>query len=58
LHDEFKRRIKTRTVRPSAETAARLFGALLACGQITMHKVDGWRRLTDKPSDQTIDPAA
>jgi transposase-like protein len=58
LHEEFKRRIKTQTVLPSAETAAMLFGALRASGQITMHKVDGWRRLTDKPSDQTIDPAA
>jgi len=58
LHEEFKRRIKTQTVLPSAETAAMLFWALLASGQITMRKVDGWRSLTDKPSDQTIDLAA
>ena len=45
LHEEFKRRIKTQTVLPSAETAAMLFWALLASGQITMRKVDGlWRR--------------
>jgi hypothetical protein len=43
LHEEFKRRIKTQTVLPSAETAAMLFWALLAAGQITMRKVDGWR---------------
>ena len=36
LHEEFKRRIKTQTVLPSAETAAMLFWALLASGQITM----------------------
>jgi transposase-like protein len=58
LHEEFKRRIKTQTVLPSAETAAMLFWALLASGQITMRKVDGWRSLNEKPSDQTIDLAA
>jgi transposase-like protein len=45
LHEEFKRRIKTQTVLPSAETAAMLFWALLASGQITMRKVDGWQTL-------------
>jgi putative transposase len=35
LHEEFKRRIKTQTVLPSADTAAMLFWALLASGQIT-----------------------
>ena len=45
LHEEFKRRIKTQTVLPSAETAAMLFWALLASGQITMRRVDGWQTL-------------
>ncbi len=58
LHEEFKRRIKTQTVLPSAETAAMLFWALLASGQITMRKVDGWQSLEEKPSDQIIDLAA
>ena len=58
LHEEFKRRIKTQTVLPSAETAAMLFWALLASGQITMRKVDGWESLSEKPSDQIIDLAA
>ena len=58
LHEEFKRRIKTQTVLPSAETAAMLFWALLVSGQITMRKVDGWRSLAEKPSDQIIDLAA
>lgn len=58
LHEEFKRRIKTQTVLPSAETAAMLFWALLASGQITMRKVDGWKTLADAPSDHPIDLAA
>jgi putative transposase len=58
LHEEFKRRIKTQTVLPSAETAAMLFWALLASGQITMRKIDGWESLTEKPCDQSIDLAA
>jgi len=58
LHEEFKRRIKTQTVLPSAETAAMLFWALLASGQITMRKVDGWPTLAEKPADQPIDLAA
>ena len=57
LHEEFKRRIKTQTVLPSAETAAMLFWALLASGpaanalrfrEITMHKVNGWQTLGEK----------
>ena len=58
LHEEFKRRIKTQTVLPSAETAAMLFWALLASGQINMRKVDGWQTLAIKPIDQPIDLAA
>ncbi len=58
LHEEFKRRIKTQTLLPSAETAAMLFWALLASGQITMRKVDGWQSLAEKPCDQIIDLAA
>jgi putative transposase len=50
LHEEFKRRIKTQTVLPSAETAAMLFWALLASGQITMRKVDGWQTLAERPA--------
>ena len=56
LHEEFKRRIKTQTVLPSAETAAMLFWALLASGQIVLRKVDGWQTLPvamAKPVDLT-----
>ena len=57
LHEEFKRRIKTQTVLPSSDTAAMLFWALLASGQIIMRKVDGWQTLATKP-DQPLDAAA
>jgi transposase-like protein len=58
LHEEFKRRIKTQTVLPSADTAAMLFWALLASGQINMRKIDGWQTLATKPIGQPIDLAA
>ena len=58
LHEEFKRRIKTQTVLPSADTAAMLFWALLASGQISLRKVDGWHTLATKLIDQPIDLAA
>jgi putative transposase len=58
LHEEFKRRIKTQTVLPSAETAAMLFWALLASGQINMRKVDGWQTLPEKIIAQCLDLAA
>ena len=58
IHEEFKRRIKTQTVLPSAETAAMLFWALLASGQINMRKVDGWQTLPEKLTPQCIDLAA
>jgi putative transposase len=58
LHEEFKRRIKTQTVLPSADTAAMLFWALLASGQINMRKVDGWQTLATTPIAQPIDLAA
>ena len=58
LHEEFKRRIKTQTVLPSADTAAMLFWALLASGQINMRKVDGWQTLGEKFIERPIDLAA
>ncbi len=51
LHEEFKRRIKTQCLLPCAETAAMLFWALLASGQITMRRVDGWQSLARHPAE-------
>ena len=58
LHEEFKLRIKTQTVLPSADTASMLFWALLASGQISMRKVEGWHSLATKPIDQQFDLSA
>jgi putative transposase len=58
LHEEFKRRIKTQTVLPSAETAAMLSWSLLASGQITMRKVDGWPSLGEPLASMHLDLVA
>jgi len=58
LHEEFRRRVKTQTVLPEAETAPMLFWALLASGQIVMRKVDGWETLAEPLSATPIDLAA
>jgi transposase-like protein len=58
LHEEFKRRIKTQCMLPCAETACLLFWALLASGQITMRKVDGWQTLQIPPAEPCLDLAA
>ena len=58
LNEEFRRRIKTQAVLPCAETVPMLLWALLASGQITMRKVDGWQTL-DKPIEpMTLDLVA
>jgi putative transposase len=57
-HEEFRRRIKTQTVLPAAETAPMLFWALLASGPITMRKVDGWQTLPAPLEPMPIDLAA
>ena len=51
LNEEFRRRIKTQTVLPCAETVPMLLWALMASGQIQMRKVDGWKTLS-----QPIEP--
>ncbi|MGH7174687.1 MAG: IS256 family transposase [Gemmataceae bacterium] len=58
LHEEFKRRIKTQCMLPSAETACMLFWALLASGQITLRKVDGWQTMHVAPGEPIIELAA
>jgi len=51
LHEEFRRRIKIQCVLPCEETACMLFWALLAAGQITLRKVDGWQTLHEQPRE-------
>ena len=58
LNEEFRRRIKTQTVLPCADTLPMLLWALLAAGQITMRKVDGWETLSQPIEPFTLDQAA
>lgn len=58
LNEEFRRRIKTQTVLPCAETVPMLLWALLASGQIQMRKVDGWETLSQPITPMPIDLAA
>ena len=58
LNREFRRRIKTQTLLPCAETVPMLFWALLASGQIQMRKVDGWAHLSQTIQPFTLDLAA
>ncbi len=58
LNEEFRRRIKTQTVLPCAETVPMLLWALLAAGQIQMRKVDGWETLSQPLQPFPLDRAA
>ena len=58
LNEEFRRRIKTQTVLPCAETVPMLLWALLASGQIQMRKVDGWETLSQPLEPMSLDLAA
>ena len=58
LNEEFRRRIKTQTVLPCAETVPMLLWALLASGQIQMRKVDGWETLSQPLEPLPLDLAA
>ncbi len=42
---------RTQCLLPCAETAAMLFWVLLASGQMTMRRVDGWQTLERSPTD-------
>ena len=58
LNEEFRRRIKTQTVLPCAQTVPMLLWALLASGQIQMRKVDGWETLSQPVGPINLDLAA
>lgn len=58
LNEEFRRRIKTQTVLPCADTLPMLLWALLASGQITMRKIDGWETLSQPIEPFVLDQAA
>ncbi len=50
LNEEFRRRVKTRTVLPCAETVPMLLWALMASGQLSMRKVDASRAFPECPA--------
>ena len=54
LSEEFRRRIKTHTVLPCAETVRMLLWALMTSGQIQMRKVDGWETLAHPLARSTL----
>jgi transposase-like protein len=58
LNEAFRRRIKTQTVLPCAETVPMLLWALLTSGQIQMRKVDGWETLARPLDPMPLDLAA
>jgi putative transposase len=58
LIEDFRRRIKTQTALPCAETVPMLLWALLASGQIQMRKVDWWETLSHSIEPITLDLAA
>ena len=57
-NEEFRRRIKTRTGLPCAETVPMLLRALMASGQIQMRKVDGRETLAQPIAPGSPDLAA
>ncbi len=52
-----KRRVKTQCALPNAETATMMLWALMASGQITMRRGDGWQTLDQAPVEQPLDLA-
>jgi transposase-like protein len=58
LNGELRRRIKTQTVLPCAETVPMLLRALLASGQIQIRRVDGWETLSQPIEPTPLDLAA
>lgn len=58
LNGEFRRRIKTQTVPPRAETLPMPLWALLASGQIQMRRVDGCQTLPQPLEPMPLDLAA
>jgi transposase-like protein len=53
LHEEFRRRVTTQGSLPSEDAAVTLLFGLVASGQITLRRIDGWRKLAAVLSQQT-----
>lgn len=53
LHGEFRRRVKTQGSLPSEDAALILLFSLVASGQITLRRIDGWRKIAAVLSQRT-----
>ncbi|MBI4635011.1 MAG: transposase, partial [Candidatus Rokubacteria bacterium] len=53
LHGEFRRRVKTQGSLPSEDAALILLFSLVVSGQITLRRIDGWRKITAVLSQRT-----
>src|ERR1041384_7486802 len=58
LHEEFRRRVKTQGSLPSEDAALVLLFSLVASGQITLRKIDGWQKIGAVLSQHTAVAAA
>ncbi len=45
LNEEFRRRVKTQGALPTEAAALILLFGLVASGQITLRKIDGWKKI-------------
>jgi putative transposase len=45
LHEDFRRRVKTQRSLPSGDAAVVLLFSFVASGQITLRRIDGWRKI-------------
>ena len=54
LHEEFRRRVKTRGSLPGADAALILLFSLVASGQIKLQRIDGWRKIAAVLSQNTV----
>jgi hypothetical protein len=45
LHEEFRRPVKTHGSLPTEDAALVLLFGLVACGQIRLRRLDGWRQI-------------
>jgi putative transposase len=53
LHEEFRRRVTTQGSLPSEDAALILLFSLVVSGQITLRRIDGWRKIAAVLSQQT-----
>lgn len=53
LHGEFRRRVKTQGSLPSEDAALILLFSLVVSGQITLRRIDGWRKIAAVLSQHT-----